>query len=116
MVRGVIRSIAGLAPYEKRISEILKGGGNNPQKKAWSFAKNRVSGSFSPTWQICFNFVVGLKRALLCGMGFAVLGYSCCVTVFKMNVTVFKMKIICDNFLSWAHTFAQRGRLLKLLI
>jgi len=38
----VIREIAGYAPYERRIMEILKGGGNNPQKRAWKFAKNRL--------------------------------------------------------------------------
>jgi len=42
LVRGVIREVAGYAPYEKRIMEILKGGGNNPQKRAWRFAKNRL--------------------------------------------------------------------------
>ena len=30
------------APYEKRIMEILKGGGNNPSKRAWRFAKKRL--------------------------------------------------------------------------
>merc|ERR1712170_267466 len=42
LIRGVIREVAGFAPYEKRIMEILKGGGNNPQKRAYSFAKNRL--------------------------------------------------------------------------
>src|SRR4029079_1422735 len=42
LIRGVIREVAGWAPYEKRIMEILKGGGNNPTKRAWRFAKKRL--------------------------------------------------------------------------
>lgn len=41
-VRSLIREVAGWAPYEKRIMEILKGGGNNPTKRAWRFAKKRL--------------------------------------------------------------------------
>jgi large subunit ribosomal protein L36e len=41
-VRSLIREVAGWAPYEKRIMEILKGGGNNPTKRAWRFAKRRL--------------------------------------------------------------------------
>jgi hypothetical protein len=41
-VRGLIREVAGWAPYEKRLMEILKGGGNNPTKRAWRFAKKRL--------------------------------------------------------------------------
>lgn len=32
----------GWAPYERRIMEILRGGGNNPGKRAWRFAKRRL--------------------------------------------------------------------------
>jgi len=42
VIRSVIREVAGFAPYEKRIQEILKGGGNNPQKRAVRFARNRL--------------------------------------------------------------------------
>lgn len=42
LIRSVIREVTGYAPYEKRIMEILKGGGNNPSKRAWRFAKNRL--------------------------------------------------------------------------
>jgi len=41
-IRAIIREVAGLAPYEKRIMEILKGGGANPNKRAWRFAKTRL--------------------------------------------------------------------------
>jgi len=42
IIRGIIREVVGWAPYERRIMEILKGGGNNPAKRAWRFAKNRL--------------------------------------------------------------------------
>ncbi len=42
VVRSVIRDTVGFAPYERRIMEIIKGGGNNPQKRAYKFAKNRL--------------------------------------------------------------------------
>jgi len=42
LVRSVVREVVGWAPYERRIMEILKGGGNNPNKRAWRFAKLRL--------------------------------------------------------------------------
>eukprot|EP00474_Spongospora_subterranea_P000561 CRZ01019.1 hypothetical protein [Spongospora subterranea] len=42
LVRDVIRSVAGFAPYEKRIMELIKGGGVNSQKRAMRFAKKRL--------------------------------------------------------------------------
>jgi len=42
LIRSVVREVSGWAPYEKRIMEILKGGGNNPSKRAWKFAKKRL--------------------------------------------------------------------------
>jgi large subunit ribosomal protein L36e len=42
LVRGVVREVTGYAPYERRLMEILKGGGNNPTKRAWRFAKKRL--------------------------------------------------------------------------
>jgi len=42
LIREVVREIAGYAPYEKRIMELLKGGGSNPQKRAAKFAKRRL--------------------------------------------------------------------------
>jgi large subunit ribosomal protein L36e len=38
----VIREVCGWAPYERRIQELLKGGGNNPVKRAVRFARNRL--------------------------------------------------------------------------
>ena len=42
LVRSVVREVAGFAPYEKRIMDILKGGGNNPTKRAMRFARGRL--------------------------------------------------------------------------
>jgi hypothetical protein len=43
VIRDVIREICGLAPYEKRVLDILKGGGATAEKRAYKFAKKRVS-------------------------------------------------------------------------
>ena len=37
-----MRACPGFTPYEKRMIEVLKGGGANPQKRCWKFAKNRL--------------------------------------------------------------------------
>ena len=43
MIREVIREVVGFAPYEKRIQDILKSGGNkNPVKTACRFARRRM--------------------------------------------------------------------------
>jgi len=42
LIRSVVREVTGYAPYEKRLMEILRGGGSNPTKKAWKFAKARL--------------------------------------------------------------------------
>jgi large subunit ribosomal protein L36e len=42
IVRDVVRELCGFAPYERRVMELLKGGGNNPQKRAWRFSKKRL--------------------------------------------------------------------------
>mgnify|MGYP001108455643 FL=1 len=41
-VRAVIRETCGYTAYERRIQEILKGGGNNPQKRAYKYAKMKL--------------------------------------------------------------------------
>jgi len=48
LVRSVVREVVGWAPYERRIMEILKGGGNNPNKRAWRFAKLRLGRTLAP--------------------------------------------------------------------
>mmetsp|Transcript_3087 Transcript_3087/g.7284 ORF Transcript_3087/g.7284 Transcript_3087/m.7284 type:complete len:121 (-) Transcript_3087:40-402(-) len=42
VIREVVRETVGFAPYERRMMEILKGGGANPQKRAWRYAKTRL--------------------------------------------------------------------------
>ena len=42
VIRDIIREICGLAPYEKRVLDILKGGGASSEKRAYKFAKRRV--------------------------------------------------------------------------
>lgn len=41
-MREVVREVAGLAPYEKRILDIIKTGGTTSEKRAYKFAKNRL--------------------------------------------------------------------------
>lgn len=42
VIRSIIKDTVGFAPYERRMMEVLKGGGNNPQKRAYKYAKNRL--------------------------------------------------------------------------
>mmetsp|Transcript_29750 Transcript_29750/g.65148 ORF Transcript_29750/g.65148 Transcript_29750/m.65148 type:complete len:102 (+) Transcript_29750:41-346(+) len=41
-VREIVREVVGLAPYEKRILDILKTGGATSEKRAYKMAKNRL--------------------------------------------------------------------------
>ena len=42
MVRELIRNVAGLAPYERRILDMIKTGGVSAEKRMYKFAKNRL--------------------------------------------------------------------------
>ena len=42
LVRSIVREVAGLAPYERRILDILKTGGTTAEKRAYKMAKNRL--------------------------------------------------------------------------
>ena len=47
MVRDLIGEVVGLAPYEKRLLDMLKSGGASSEKRMYKFAKKRVSDLFS---------------------------------------------------------------------
>lgn len=45
MVREIVREVAGLMPYEKRILDMIKTGGASAEKRIYKYAKRRVSGT-----------------------------------------------------------------------
>jgi large subunit ribosomal protein L36e len=42
MVRELIGEVVGMAPYEKRLLDMLKTGGASSEKRMYKFAKRRV--------------------------------------------------------------------------
>ena len=42
LVREIVREVAGMAPYEKRILDVLKVGGAGAEKKAYKLGKARL--------------------------------------------------------------------------
>lgn len=44
VAREVIRDVAGLAPYEKHILDVIKTGGSTAEKRALKYAKLRLGG------------------------------------------------------------------------
>ena len=47
LVRDLVGEVVGLAPYERRLLDMLKTGGASSEKKMYKFAKRRVSVQYS---------------------------------------------------------------------
>lgn len=47
MVRDLVGEVVGLAPYEKRLMDMLKTGGTSAEKRMYKYAKRRVSYQFN---------------------------------------------------------------------
>ena len=62
MVRDVVREVAGLMPYEKRILDMIKTGGASAEKRIYKFAKRRVSLESQASFPVC----VAVRHAVSC--------------------------------------------------
>ena len=47
MVRDLVSEVMGMAPYEKRLLDMLKTGGVSSEKRMYKFAKRRVNSMLS---------------------------------------------------------------------
>jgi len=54
-VRSLIQEVVGLAPYEKRLLDMLKTGGASAEKRMYKLSKRRVS--FVLTFNLFFSKV-----------------------------------------------------------
>ena len=63
-MRDVVKEVCGLAPYERRIIELLK---VQRDKRALKFAKKRVSSSTTATQQsLCVTVIAPASRCVAC--------------------------------------------------
>ena len=69
MVRELVGEVVGMAPYEKRLLDMLKTGGASSEKRMYKFAKRRVSAShYKQTLEcICKNLFSSRSGCVIVG-------------------------------------------------